>query len=140
MKNFGVALTICSLMFTQSACSVYQALSQPPPADLAGIGPGTPRYELIFKFGPPQNSDFDSQGRKQEYFEFQSGLHQAFKLRVILYLAADIFTIALAELILWPMERTVLERATCIGLATYDQDQKIETWKVGTRSGGVQGC
>ena len=139
MKNVVLTLTLCSLMLTQSACSVYKVLTQPPPADLAGIGPGTARQEIIMKLGAPKFTDSDSQGKKQDTFEFQSGMHGATKLRAILYLAADVFTLTLAELILWPMELTLMERATCTGLATYDQDQKVETWKVGQTS-GVQGC
>lgn len=84
----------------------------------------------------------ENSGRRQDTFEFQSGLHQASKARVILYLAADVFTLGLAELILWPMELTVMERATCIGIAIYDQSQKAESWVVRKKSseGGVQEC
>jgi hypothetical protein len=91
------------------------------------------------KLGAPKFSDTDTQGKKQDTFEFQSGFHQGTKLRAIFYLAADVFTLTLAELILWPMELTLMERATCNGLATYDLDQKVETWKV-SKTGGVQGC
>jgi hypothetical protein len=71
--------------------------------------------------------------------EFQSGFHQASKARVIPYLAADVFTLGLAELILWPLEMTVMERATCTAVATYDPSQKVETWLVSQKD-GVQAC
>ena len=58
---------------------------------------------------------------------------------VILYIVADLFALALAELILWPMELTVMEHATCAAFVTYDQSQNVETWKV-TQKDGVQGC
>ena len=89
--------------------------------------------------GAPKFSDTDAQGKKQDTSEFESGLHQGSKARVILYLAADLFTLGLAELILWPMEMTVMERATCNGLATYDQSLKVETWVISQKD-GVQGC
>jgi hypothetical protein len=66
-------------------------------------------------------------------------MHSASKSRIILYVAADVFTLTLAELILWPMELTVMERATCNGFATYDQSQKVEAWKVSQKD-GVQDC
>lgn len=126
-------------MLTNSACSVYKAATQPPPADLTGIGIGTPRQELIMRLGAPKFSDTDPEGRKQDSFEFFSGLHSGSKARIILYLAADVFTLTLAELILWPMELTVMEKATCQGFATYDPSQKVLEWKVSQKD-GVQGC
>ncbi|MDN5941484.1 MAG: hypothetical protein L0H94_06350 [Nitrospira sp.] len=72
-------------------------------------------------------------------FEFESGMNQASKARIILYLAADFFTLCLAEVILWPMEMTVMERAKCNAIATYDPQQKVETWNV-TQKDGVQQC
>ena len=139
MRTAVIMLMLVSFMFVQSACSVYKAASQPPPADLQGIGVGTPRQELISRLGAPKFSDTDPQGRKQDSFEFLSGMHGASKARIILYLAADLFTICLAEIILWPMELTVMEKAVCNGFATYDQSQKVETWNV-SKKDGVQGC
>lgn len=139
MKNFVIALAIVSFLATQTACSVYKAATQPPPADLQGIGVGTPRQELILKLGAPKFSDTDTQGKKQDTFEFYSGMHGASKARIILYLAGDLFTLCLAEIIFWPMELTVMEKAVCNGFAVYDGNQKVETWKVSQKD-GVQDC
>lgn len=84
--------------------------------------------------------DNDASGHKQDIFEFQSGMHQASKARVILYLAADVFTATLAELVLWPMEMTVLESATCTGVATYDSQLKVESWQVMNKKESLQNC
>ena len=139
MRTTVITLMLVSFIFAQSACSVYKAATQPPPADLQGIGVGTPRQELIQRLGAPKFSDTDAQGLKQDSFEFQSGMHGASKARIILYLAADLVTICLAEIILWPLELTVMESAVCNGFATYDQSQKVEAWKV-SKKGGVQDC
>jgi len=139
MKTYLVPIAMVLVILTYSSCSVYKASTQPGPADLTGLGIGSPRQEVIIKLGAPKFSDTDPQGRKQDTFEFESGLHQASKARVILYLAADFFTLTLAEIILWPMELTVMERAKCIAFVTYDPSQKVETWKV-TQKDGVQGC
>jgi hypothetical protein len=139
MRTVVLVLMLVSFMVAQSACSVYKAATQPPPADLQGIGIGTPRQEIIMRLGAPKFSDTDAQGNKQDSFEFQSGLHSGSKARIILYLAADVFTLCLAEIILWPVEMTVMERATCNAYATYDQSQKVDTWKVSQKD-GVQGC
>ena len=139
MKMYLVSIALVLVILAHSSCSVYKASTQPGPADLTGLGIGSPRQEVIMKLGAPKFSDTDPQGRKQDTFEFESGLHQGSKARVILYLAADVFTLTLAEIILWPMELTVLERAKCVAFVTYDSSQKVEIWSL-TQKDGVQGC
>lgn len=139
MNMRSIALAIIFVLLAQSGCSVYKAASQPGPADVTGIGVGSRRTDVITRLGAPKFSDTDESGQKQDTFEFQSGLHQASKARVILYVAADFFTLCLAELILWPMELTVMERASCIAVATYNRSQKVEAFAV-TQKDGVQGC
>ena len=139
MKMYLVPIALVLVILAHSSCSVYKASTQPGPANLTGLGIGSSRGEVITRLGAPKFSDTDPQGRKQDTFEFESGFHQASKARVILYLAADVFTLTLAELILWPMELTVMERAKCLAFVTYDQSQKVEIWNV-TQKDGVQGC
>jgi hypothetical protein len=129
-------LTISSLL----GCSVYKAATQPGPAEISDIGVGMPRQMLISKIGAPKMIDSDKNGHKQDIFEFQSGLNQASKVRVVLYLAADVFTLTLAELILWPIELTMLDSATCTGIATYDANFKIENWIVTNKNNSAQDC
>ncbi len=134
-----IVITMVLVILAYPACSVYKAATQPGPADLSGLSVGVPRAQVITTLGAPKFSHTDPQGRKQDTFEFQSGMHQGSKARIILYLAADFFTLTLAELILWPMELTVMERATCVAFVTYDQSQKVETWNL-TKKDGVQAC
>jgi hypothetical protein len=84
--------------------------------------------------------DTDAKGHKQDIFEFSSGMHQATKVRVVLYLAADVFTLTLAELLLWPLEMTLLESATCTGIATYDLNLKVQSWSVEDKKDTAQSC
>ena len=139
MLSKFLSVAVAMAFVANLGCSVYKAGTQPGPADLAGIGVGTPRQELIMRLGAPKFSDINPAGRKEDAFEFSSGLHQASKARIILYLAADLITLCLAEIILWPMELTVMERATCNGFAAYDEAHKVETWKVSQKD-GVQSC
>lgn len=125
------------LTFLITGCSVSEALTQAPPANLQGIGSGTPRQIVISQIGAPKLTDTTKNGNKQDFFEFQSGMHEASKLRAILYLAGDVFTIGLAELIFWPLELTALKESTCTATATYDNDLKIENWSVAKKSGGI---
>jgi hypothetical protein len=138
-----VLLMLVSLMLVQSACSIAWALKQPPPREIEGLGVGSSRDQVVGRLGVPKLSETDMQGRKQDMFEFQSGMHQLSKLRVIPYLGADIFTLGLAEVILWPIELTVMKDATCQALATYDGSQNVEIWRLIKLSQSgleVQGC
>lgn len=123
-----------------NACAAYQAVKQPGPADLSGIGIGTSRQVLVTKLGPPKMIDTLQDGTKQDMFEFQSGMHQASKARAILYVAGDVFTLGLSELIFWPLELTVMDSATCTALATYDNQYNVKSWSVTDKNNSAQGC
>ena len=138
-RNTLVILTLCLFLFVHNACSISRAANQPPPADLQGLGVGTSRLEVIQRLDAPKFSETDAEGKKQEAYEFQSGMHGASKLRIIFYLAGDIVTLGLAEFIFWPIELTLLKSATCNATVTYDTSQKAETFHLSQKA-GVQGC
>ncbi len=131
---------LIGLLIMLSGCSVYKAATQPGPADLTGIGVGTPRQEIISRLGAPKMIDTAPNGNKEDIFEFQSGMHQGTKARVVLYLAADVFTLTLAELLLWPAEMTFMDSATCTGIAIYDNKSKVESWMVSNKKNSAQDC
>jgi len=136
-----IAYAVVIIMLTSSSCSVYKVVTQPPPADLSALSIGTPREEVIGRFGVPRSSETDPAGKKQDLFKFESGFHQGSKVRIIPYLAADAFTFGLAEPILWAAELTLLERATCIAKVTYDASGKVENWELYEKTGvQIQGC
>jgi hypothetical protein len=132
-------MCLVAILTLSTGCSVYKVATQPGPADLTGLGVGTRRGEVITRLGAPKFSDTSVQGRKEDTFEFQSGFHQASKVRILPYLAADFFTLGLAELVLWPLELTVMERATCIANITYDEQQHVESVSMAKKD-GLQGC
>jgi hypothetical protein len=138
-RSVPISLLLLSLLASSSGCSVYKAATQPGPADLTGLGVGTRRGEVITRLGAPKFSDTSANGHKEDTFEFQSGLHQASKARIIPYLAADLFTLGLAELILWPMELTIMESATCVAHIEYDATQRVNAISM-VKKNGVQNC
>lgn len=140
-KNLSMLIGL-GLMLGSGGCSVYKVLNQPGPADLKGIGVGAPRQEIISRLGAPMMVDNDAKGNKLDVFQFQSGLHHASKIRALPYLAADVVTLTLAELILWPLETTALDATTCTGTATYDINSKVQSWYVRPKSGdnSAQDC
>ena len=137
MKKTLIALAILGL----SGCSVYKVLSQDGPADLNGLGVGSSRQELIQRLGPPKITDIAANGDKQDFFEFRSGLHEATKVRFLPYLASDVFTLGLAEIVLYPLESSLFDSATCTGIATYDPKMKVNTWELTLKkSSSAQSC
>ena len=131
---------IALILLSTSGCSAYKAISQPGTADLSGIGIGTPRQQVILRLGPPKMIDTLSNGVKQDVFEFQSGANQSSKVRAVFYVAADVFTVGLAEVILWPLEMTAFDSATCTAMATYDNQLKVDSWGFADKKNSIQNC
>lgn len=51
----------------------------------------------------------------------------------------ELGVLGLAELVLWPLELTVMERATCVANITYDEHQRVESVSMAKKD-GLQGC
>ena len=86
-------------------CSVGMALSGPPPVAVERVHIGTERNAVISVLGIPKNTEIKD-GTKTDMFEFIDGNSNGSKVRVILYLAGDVFTLGLSELLFWPIELT----------------------------------
>jgi hypothetical protein len=67
---------------------------------LDNVKVGSTRPEVLSVFGMPKASDVEQEERT-EIFEFVDGNNGASKLRIIPYVAAEVFTLGLAELVLW---------------------------------------
>ena len=67
-------------------------------------------------------------------YEYSDGPPGASKVRIILYVAADIFTAFLSELIFWPIESYATERVERVGTAHYRGTTLVE-WSI-TRGNG----
>jgi len=124
-------------------CSVAKVVTQPGPADLKGIGIGTSRMDMTLASWDPRGRLIPiNMATRWICLSSSPGAHQASKARAIPYLAADVFTLGLAELILWPIEMTAFEATTCHGMATYNAQQKVIAWQATTKAGqsSVQDC
>jgi hypothetical protein len=105
-------------------CSIYQATHAPTPVEYKQVKVGLTRTETISHLGYPKMTD-QKDTLKIDSFEFLDGYNSASKARIILYLAGDIFTIGLAELIFWPIEANVFDGKQCRGTVTYDINDKV---------------
>jgi len=68
-------------------------------------------------------------------FDYGNGPHQASKGRIVLYIAGDIFTLFLSELIFWPIELYAKGRTERVATAYFDQTNHLRMWTV-ARPGG----
>jgi len=117
----------CGTLF--SGCSVYMAANAPGPVEYQKVQMGSTRTETISILGFPKMTD-NKGNQKVDTFEFFDGLHQASKGRIILYLAGDVFTAGLAELIFWPLEAYVFDGKQCRGTVSYDADDHVSHYDI----------
>lgn len=116
-------------------CSIYKAATAPPPVAVDFIRPGSSRAEVMSVFGMPKTSDMVVSNERMDVYEFIDGNHSASKLRIIPYIGADVFTLGLAELVLWPVEIALLQGSEGRAVVTFDQDNKAKSVMVTKRDG-----
>lgn len=63
--------------------------------------------------------------QKTDSFDFLDGYNSASKSRILLYLAGDVFTASLAELVFWPLEENIFDGQKCRGTVSYDNNDKV---------------
>jgi hypothetical protein len=119
----------------QIGCATVTAVKIPGPVADETIALGTHRkdVEVVLK-STPVNEYHDGDGTTARY-QYKNGPHQASKGRVILYIAGDVFTLFLSELIFWPIEAYASGRTDRIGTAHYDASNLLENWTI-DRPGG----
>jgi hypothetical protein len=122
------------LVLNMVGCSIYKAATAPPPVAVDRVTVGTSRAEVMSVFGSPKNTDSAISG-KTDIYEFIDGNNGASKLRILPYIAADVFTLGLAELVLWPLELSVLQGSEGRAVVTFDADNVAKVVKVTEKNG-----
>jgi hypothetical protein len=125
--NYVKSLLLASACLSLLGCSVYQVAHAPTPVEYKVVKVGDTRTETIATLGYPKMTD-QKNNLKIDTFEFQDGYHAAAKSRMLLYLASDIFTLGLAEFILWPMEENIFDGQQCKGTVTYDRHDNVSAF------------
>ena len=106
-KNLALCAVLIGIVLSSEGCGVYMAFTQPPKVDTDSLesGGGMSRDMVIERLGAPKSSTKDANGRREEVYEFYEGSSSAWKIgRGIFHLAADIFSLALWEVVATPME------------------------------------
>jgi len=89
--------------------------------------------EDLLKTGPV--SEYKETDGSTVRYEYKDGPHQASKGRVVLYIAGDVFTAFLSELIFWPIEAYASKQTNRVATAHYDSENNLGSWTI-ARPGG----
>lgn len=131
MLSLITVLFIGATSLATSGCGVYMAFTQPPPVDTAALeSGGLSRDVVIERLGAPKSSTKNSNGTRQDVFEFYEGSATGWKIgRGVFHLAADIFTLALWEIVATPTEFAVRgDKITA--QADFDNTDRLVTFRV----------
>lgn len=132
MKILFFVLLVSGVLF--NGCSVYEAVHAPSPVEYKHVRFGETRSETIAHLGLPKLSE-QKGDQKVDYFEFQDGYNPASKARIIFYIAGDVFTACLAEVIWWPMEMAIFDGKFCRATVIYGPDGLVKTYEVTDKKG-----
>ncbi|MBX3306481.1 MAG: hypothetical protein KF751_10580 [Nitrospira sp.] len=132
MKNIVLTLVMGMASFLSSGCGVYLAFTQPPPVDTAALeaGGGWSRSAVVERVGIPKSSVVNADGSREEIFEFYEGSSTGWKVgRGIFHLGADIFTLALWEIVATPSE-FLIRGDKITAQATFDSTDRLKSFRV----------
>jgi len=128
-------IALLLMAFAAPGCSIYKAATAPPSVAVDIVKVGSTRPQVMSVLGTPKTTDVAKSNERTEVYEFIDGNNGASKLRIVPYIAADLFTIGLAELVLWPLELTALQGSEGRAVVTYDQEDRARTVLITKRDG-----
>ena len=111
----AMAVALCS------GCSIYKAATAPPPLAVENVKVGTSREAIIACLGLPKSSETKGDVRTDMH-EFVCGSPEGTKVRILFYIAGDIFTIGLSEILFWPIELAAGQGTDGRAVVTYGMD------------------
>lgn len=124
------------ISFTVQGCSVSRALNGPAPVAVEKVKVGENRNNIITVLGLPKNTESKTDS-KTDMYEFTDGYSNGSKVRVIIYLAGDFFTLGLSELLFWPIELAAGDGTKGRAIVTYGLDD-ISKSVLLTKADGTQ--
>jgi len=130
MTSLRLAVLVLFMLFFAQGCSVYTAFTHPAKVDIEGLEnmKGIDRSYIMSQCGVPLASEKTQDGGHKDIYKFYEGSSWA-KGRGVFHLLADIFTIALWEIIAWPSELAA-RGDQLTAEAVFDTDDKLVSFKV----------
>jgi len=121
MKKGILLLSVFVSFAVLSGCSIYKAATAPSPVVLDSVKVGSNRISIVGALGVPKMSETKAD-TKVDVYEFVDGAATYSKSRIILYIAGDLFTAALSELVFWPIELGLGQGTSGRAVVTYGMD------------------
>ena len=121
MKSYTVAF-FCSVLAFSPGCSIYRAANAPAPIPLKEVQAGADRNRIIAVLGMPRSTEVNANNERTDIHEYIDGNPQESKARILLYIAGDLFTLGLAELVFWPIEIATLQGDEGRAVISYDRN------------------
>jgi hypothetical protein len=78
----------------------------------------------------------ENDGMVEARYEYADGPPAWSVLRSLVYVAGDVFTFFLSELIFWPIELYAEDEIKRVAVAEYSEDDKLAAWNVRRASSG----
>lgn len=124
-RIIGSIALLAALGLSSTGCATYTAVKIPGPVADESIQLGQHRSEVEATLRAPIMNEYKDGGITTARYQYKDGPHQASKGRVVLYIAGDVFTAFLSELIFWPIEAYASKQTDRIATAQYDSDNKL---------------
>ncbi|MDJ0870080.1 MAG: hypothetical protein QNK03_28590 [Myxococcota bacterium] len=123
------------VLAAQTGCATYTAIKMPGPTGDENVDVGMHRSDVEGVLGVGPTSEYENEGLQTVRYEYSDGPTQWSKLRSVLYVGADVFTLFLSELIFFPTELYATDRIKRVATAEYDDENELVEWKVQRRGG-----
>lgn len=131
--NRRICIGLALLLVTQG-CSIYKAATAPSPVGTDTLRVGMPRSHIMSVLGYPRSNEVVN-GERTEMYEYVNGSEEGSKLRILLYIAGDFFTLCLTELIFWPAELALGQGTDERAIVIYDRDDKARQIRITKKDG-----
>ena len=113
--------SIVLIAFVLSGCSISRVFSGPEPVAVEKVTVVQNRNSIISVLGIPKTSETKND-LKTDMHEFVDGFSGGSKVRAIVYIAGDFFTLGIAELVFWPIELAAGQGTAGRAIVTYGMD------------------
>ena len=129
VSSFAIAVV------AQLGCATYTAVKMPGPVADESIALGEHRSDVERILNASSSNSYQDGDGATAIYRYKDGPPQAAKGRVVLYIAGDVFTVFLSELIFWPIEAYASGRTDRVATASYDHDNVLLRWAVDRPNG-----
>ncbi len=136
MRWIGTMLLLVPMLLViQTGCATYTTLTMEGPSDDERVAIGMHRKEVERILETAAASEYDDRGLSVARYEYSDGPPAGSKLRSLIYVAGDLFTLFLSELVFWPIELYADQRIKRVAIAEYDEANKLVEWTIERRNG-----